>query len=68
MDKRAVMTTLIDILSIFSRNNLKSELLIEIERLSRVLGIVASSPEVDTKKLQDMEKDMMIFVCGRFRC
>lgn len=53
-DKRAVMMTLIDILSIFSRNNLKSELLIEIERLSRVLSIVASNPEVDTQKLHEM--------------
>jgi cell division protein ZapD len=53
-DKRAVMTTLIDILSIFSRNNLKSELLIEIERLSRVLAVVANSPEVDKDKLAEM--------------
>lgn len=53
-DRRAVMTTLIDVLSIFSRNNLKSELLIEIERLSRVLGVVANSPDIDTQKLQDM--------------
>lgn len=36
-DKRAALTILIDALSIFSRNNLKSELLIETERLSRVL-------------------------------
>lgn len=53
-DKRAVMTTLIDVLSIFSRNNLKSELLIEIERLSRMLSIVANNPDVDTRKLQEM--------------
>lgn len=53
-DKRAVITTLIDILSIFSRNNLKSELLIEIERLSRVLSVVATNPDVDKQKLQDM--------------
>lgn len=53
-DKRAVLTTLIDILSIFSRNNLKSELLIEIERLSRVLSILANNPEVDAYKLRDM--------------
>jgi cell division protein ZapD len=53
-DRRIVMTTLIDVLSIFSRNNLKSELLIEIERLSRVLGTLATSPGVDTEKLHDM--------------
>jgi cell division protein ZapD len=53
-DRRAVMMTLIDVLSIFSRNNLKSELLIEIERLSRVLGVVALNPDVDTEKVQDM--------------
>jgi cell division protein ZapD len=33
---------------------LKSELLIEIERLSRVLGVVANNPDVDAQKLQDM--------------
>jgi cell division protein ZapD len=53
-DRRAVMTTLIDILSIFSRNNLKSELLIEIERLSRILGTHASHAEGDTQKLHEM--------------
>lgn len=53
-DRRIVMTTLIDVLSIFSRNNLKSELLIEIERLSRVLGTLATSSGVDIEKLHDM--------------
>lgn len=57
-DRRAVMMTLIDILSIFSRNNLKSELLIEIERLSRVLSVLANNPEVDTRKLQEMLKKL----------
>jgi cell division protein ZapD len=49
-----VITILIDILAIFSRNNLKSELLIEIERLARVLGSVASNPDVDSQKLREM--------------
>jgi cell division protein ZapD len=53
-DRRIVMTTLIDVLSIFSRNNLKSELLIEIERHSRVLSSLVTSPDVDTEKLQEM--------------
>jgi cell division protein ZapD len=43
------ITTLIDVLAIFSRNNLKSELLIEIERLSRVLSILSNNPEVDSR-------------------
>lgn len=58
-DKRAVMMTLIDILSIFSRNNLKSELLIEIERLSRVLGILANNPETDTTDTQKMREMLL---------
>lgn len=53
-DKRAVMTTLIDVLSIFSRNNLKSELLIEIERLARVLTALSMNPEMEADKLREM--------------
>jgi cell division protein ZapD len=53
-DRRAVLTTLIDVLSIFSRTNLKSELLIEIERLGRVLTTLANNPDVDSDKLKQM--------------
>jgi cell division protein ZapD len=57
-DKRAVMMTLIDVLSIFSRNNLKSELLIEIERLYRLLSSGSNSLEVGGEKRQQMLKQL----------
>ncbi len=50
-DKRAAMSILIDVLSIFSRNNLKSELLIEIERLSRILSSVTQHNTISAEKL-----------------
>jgi cell division protein ZapD len=65
IDKRAVMTTLIDILSIFSRNNLKPELLKEIERLSKILEeapqLIALNPSelaVLRIDLEEMRKNL----------
>ncbi len=51
-DKRAAMTILIDALSIFSRNNLKAELLLETERLSRILSAPSYSGTIQGEKLQ----------------
>lgn len=51
-DKRAAMTVLIDIMMIFSRNDLKSELLKELERHTKVLNKIARSQSVDSEKLQ----------------
>lgn len=53
-DRRAVMSILLDVSMIFSRNNIKSELLKESERLSNVLNKIASNPEVDSGKLDEM--------------
>ncbi|NOQ34905.1 MAG: cell division protein ZapD [Methylococcaceae bacterium] len=53
-DKRAVMAILFDVSMIFSRNNIKSELLKESERLSNVLNKIANNPEVDRTKLDEM--------------
>ena len=58
LDKRAVMLTLIDILSIFSRNNLKSELLIEIERLSRVSSSIVHTQEEELQNFQTMLRSL----------
>jgi cell division protein ZapD len=72
VDKRAVMTTLIDILSIFSRNNLKSELLKESERLSKVLSeseisIVVSADELGVMRLglEEMKKKLYATRSGK---
>lgn len=50
-DHRAVITVLLDILMIFSRNDLKSELLKELDRHAKKLHLIASSQGVDTEKL-----------------
>jgi cell division protein ZapD len=51
-DSRAVIDTLLDILALFSRNDLKSEALKELDRHSQVLGKMARIPqEVDQSKL-----------------
>lgn len=51
-DSRAVTATLLDILALFSRNDVKSEALKELDRHSAILGKVArGQPEVDHVKL-----------------
>jgi cell division protein ZapD len=54
LDKRAVMGTLLNISTIFSRNNIKSELLKESERLTNVLNKIIDNPDVNDRKLNDM--------------
>ncbi len=51
-EKRAAISVLLDILMIFSRNDLKSELLKELDRHIKVLSQLANSENVDTGKLQ----------------
>jgi len=51
-DKRAAINTLLDILTIFGRSDLKSELIKELERHAKVLGHLSSSQDVDNQKLQ----------------
>ncbi len=53
-DKRAAISVLLDILMIFSRNDLKSELLKELDRHIKVLNQVSHSQGVDTEKLQQI--------------
>ena len=51
-DSRAVITTLLDILAIFRRNDLKSEILKELDRHSSVLTRISQNKGVDLDKLQ----------------
>lgn len=51
-DSRAVVTLLLDVLTIFSRNDLKSEILKELERHSSVLARISRSQGVDHEKLE----------------
>lgn len=53
-DKRAAITVLLDIMSIFRRNDLKSEILKELDRQATVLGKIATSKGVDTEILENI--------------
>ena len=53
-DKRAAISVLLDIMSIFRRNDLKSEILKELDRQATVLGKIANSEGVDSDKLQSI--------------
>lgn len=53
-DSRHAMSGLIDILTIFSRSDLKSEILKEIERHSANLSVLEENPNVDQGILQDI--------------
>lgn len=53
-DKRAAISVLLDILMIFRRNDLKSELLKELDRHIKVLNQIGNSQGVDTDKLQQL--------------
>jgi cell division protein ZapD len=51
-ESRAVISTLLEILTIFSRNDLKSEILKEVDRHASVLNKMASSQKIDSAKLE----------------
>ncbi|MBL1262844.1 cell division protein ZapD [Candidatus Methylomicrobium oryzae] len=53
-DKRAALNVLLDIMTIFSRNDLKSELLKELDRNSKALNKLAHSQGVDSEKLNQL--------------
>lgn len=53
-DHRAVISVLLDILMIFSRNDLKSELLKELDRHAKTLNLISSNQGVDTEKLNSI--------------
>ncbi|MBK8814484.1 MAG: cell division protein ZapD [Methylococcaceae bacterium] len=51
-DKRAAIAVLLDIMSIFRRNDLKSEILKELDRHAKVLSKYADSQSVDARQLE----------------
>ena len=57
-DNRAAISSLIDILTIFSRNDLKSEILKELERHVCVLSSLAEKERVDVTKLQKILSEL----------
>jgi len=57
-DKRAAIDVLLDILTIFSRTDLKSELIKELDRHTKVLSQLVNSQSVDNSKLQNILADL----------
>lgn len=53
-DKRAAISVLLDILMIFSRNDLKSELIKELDRHIKALKQISHSQGIDSEKLQQL--------------
>ena len=53
-DKRATVIVLLDIMAIFKRNDLKSEIIKELDRQALVLTKIANSEGVDKEKLDDI--------------
>lgn len=54
-DKRAAISVLLDIVAIFKRNDLKSEVLKELDRLTTVLNKIAINQNVDNQKLHELQ-------------
>jgi cell division protein ZapD len=57
-DKRAAIATLLDIMSIIRRNDLKSEILKELDRNAKTLNKIADNDGVDADKLQDILQEL----------
>jgi cell division protein ZapD len=57
-DKRAAIHVLLEIMSIFRRNDLKSEILKELDRNAKALNKIAHSDGVDNTKLQNILKQL----------
>jgi len=59
-DKRATINTLVDILQIFSRHDLKAETLKELERHSNRLHQLSNDENVDTQLLRQVLDDLTV--------
>ena len=57
-DKRAAISALLDIMKIFNRNDLKSEILKELDRQSKTLSDLLSNKEIDSEKLDRFIKSV----------
>ncbi len=53
-DKRAAINILLDIMSILRRNDLKSEILMELDRHTKVFNKYINSKDIDTKQLEEI--------------
>jgi cell division protein ZapD len=53
-DKRAAIVVLLDIMMIFRRNDLKSEILKELDRNAKILNKISDNENVDSQKLEQI--------------
>ena len=59
-DNRAAISILLEIIMIFSRNDLKSELLKELDRHAKKFQQIAKNKNVDTEKLNKILEELNI--------
>lgn len=57
-DKRAALNVMLDIMAIFSRSDLKSELLKELDRHGKALNRLSNSQGIDAEKLNQLLKSV----------
>lgn len=61
-DSRAAINTLFDIVNVFSRSDLKTEIMKELERQAGFLERLAANPQVDKSRLEDILNDMDVLI------
>jgi len=66
-DSRATLTCILEILSIFSNTNIKSEVLKELERHASNLKRLAQSPDIDQRQLGSLLEDINARIDGLHR-
>ena len=66
-DSRATLTCILEILSIFTNTNVKSEVLKELERHAGNLKRLEQSPDIDTRQLSSLLQDIETRVDGLHR-
>jgi len=61
-DNRAAINTLFDIINIFSRTDLKTEIMKELERQAQFLEKLAQNPQVDKSRLENVLDEMDVLI------
>lgn len=61
-DSRAAINTLFDIAEVFTRADLKNEILKELERQATLLEKLAKNPHVDKKRLEEILNEMDLLI------
>lgn len=67
-DSRAVIDSLLEMLTIFSRNDIKSEILKELDRHSAVLSRIAYSQNIDRSKLEQILEQLEHISAQLYQC